>query len=169
VRAFSPVINVFLTCLAALAAVPVLGLPWFGPAIDSNDGFQGQLELMGEALARWFGSAGATTTGTAVLTWAESALVGVVGATALLALAMLIAPLRGQLRGLLKALPMAAPVVVLAGMIGESHRPDVEPRFGAFVALALTVFLVSAANQAADVRETKPAPKPYTPGPGRAY
>jgi hypothetical protein len=169
VRAFSPLINIFLTCVAAVAVVPVLGLPWFGAAVDSNDGNQGQVELIGEAFARWFSNEGATATGTDTLTWAKTALLAVVAASALLALSMLVAPLRGQMRGLVKALPLAAPVIVLAGIISEANAVGVEPRYGSFAALALTGLLASAANQAGEMRESKPAQTTYTPGPGRAF
>ncbi len=149
-RGFSPLINVVLTCLAAIAVVPVLGLPWFAGAIDSNDGNQGQTELMGEALARWFGQQGTTSTGTEVLAALEMALLAVTALTALLALAMLVPGLRSSLRGTMKLVPLAAPLIVL-------------------VALALTVFMASAGQQAGEMREPKPAPTKYTPGPGRAF
>ena len=168
-RGFSPLINVFLTCLAALAVVPVLGLPWFAGAVDSNDGYQGQVELLGEAIARWFTQQGATSTGVDVLTWAESALMGIAAVTAVLALGMLVPPLRSGIRGLVKLLPLAAPLVVVAAIVVEARHAEVEPRYGAFVMLALTVFMACAAQQAGEMREPKSAPKPYTPGPGRAY
>ncbi len=168
-RGFSPLINVVLTCLAAIAVVPVLGLPWFAGAIDSNDGNQGQTELMGEALARWFGQQGTTSTGTEVLAALEMALLAVTALTALLALAMLVPGLRSSLRGTMKLVPLAAPLIVLVALLAESSDAGVEPRFGAFVALALTVFMASAGQQAGEMREPKPAPTKYTPGPGRAF
>jgi hypothetical protein len=82
---------------------------------------------------------------------------------------MLVPALRGQLRAMVKALPLAAPVIVLAGIIGEANAAGVEPRYGSFAALALTVLLASAANQAGEMREQKPAQTTYTPGPGRAF
>ena len=169
VRGFSPLINIFLTCLAAVAVVPVLGFAWFASAVDSNDGTQGSVELMAEAVARWFTASGATSTGAEVLTSGESVLLAVAGATALLALLMLIPGLRIHLRGVVKLVPLAGPVVVLALILSEAAAAGVEPRYGAFVALALTVFLASAANQAGEMREPKAAPQPYKPGAGRAF
>ena len=165
VRGLSPLMNILLTCLAAGALTPVLGMPWFGSAVDSNDGHQGSIELMAEAIARWFGAAGTTATGADSLTGMESALMLVVVATAVLALAMLVPSLRGYLRGTVKLLPLAAPVLVLAAILLEAGPAGVEPRYGAFVALALTIFMASAAQQAGEMREKKkPAPKPYSPG-----
>jgi hypothetical protein len=165
VRGLSPLINILLTCVAAGAVAPVLGMPWFGAAVDSNDGHQGQVELMGEAFGRWFTTGGDTTTGADALNGLETALLAVVAASALLALAMLIPPLRSSLRGSVKLVPLAAPLIVLIGIVVEAGPAGVEPRRGAFVALALTVFLVSAAQQAAEMREKKkPVPKPYSPG-----
>jgi hypothetical protein len=165
VRGLSPLINILLTCLLAGALTPALDTPWFAPAVDSNDGHQGQVELMGEALGRWFTGSGATRTGTEALGGLETALLAVVAASALLALAMLIPPLRSSLRGSVKLVPLAAPLIVLIGIVVEAGPAGVEPRRGAFVALALTVFLVSAAQQAAEMREKKkPVPKPYSPG-----
>jgi hypothetical protein len=169
VRGFSPLINILLTCAAALAVVPVLGMPWFAGAVDSNDGHQGSVELMGEAIGRWFSAAGSTTTGADALTSLETALLALAAATAVLALGMLVAPLRTTLRGLVKLLPLAAPAVVLAAMLTESATADVEPRYGAFVALALTVFMASAAQQAGEMREPKTVAKPYEAGAGRAF
>ena len=169
-RGLSPLFNILLTCLAAGAMVPVLAMPWFAGAIDSNDGNQGQVELMGEAIGRWFTDTGMTSTGAAVLGGMESAILGVALLTALLALLMLVPPMRASLRGLVKLLPLAAPVVVLVAILIEAGPAGVEPRYGAFVALALTVFMASAAQQAGEMREKKAkAPKPYTPGAGRAF
>ena len=156
--------NIVLTCVVAGALLPVLDLPWFAAAVNSNDGFQGSIELMGEALRRWFTDAGATTTGADTIGSLGTVLLGVCAATALLALAMLVPALRSSTRHLLKMLPLAAPLITLAAILAESGAANVEPRYGAFVALALTVVLVSAANQAAEMREKKTAPKPYSPG-----
>jgi hypothetical protein len=156
--------NIVLTCLVAGALVPVLDLPWFSAAVNSNDGLQGSVELMGEALRRWFTDTGATTTGAETLGSLGTALMGVTAATALLALAMLLPGLRSSVRHLLKMLPLAAPLITLAGILAESGAATVEPRYGAFVALVLTILLASAANQAAEMREKKPAPKPYSQG-----
>jgi hypothetical protein len=164
VRGFSPQINILLTCLAAAGIVPVLGLPWFGNAIDSNDGYQGSIELMGEAIARWFGETGVTSSGTAVLGTAEIALLALCGLTALLALLMLVPMMRSSLRGVLKMLPAAAPLVVVVGIISEAHRAEVEPRWGAFAALALSLLMATAAAQAAEMRERKTAPKVFSAG-----
>lgn len=169
VRGFSPQINILFTCLAAACVVPLLGTAWFAKAVDSNDGYQGSVELMAEAVARWFTAAGATTAGADVLTRAEAALLGVAALTVLLALAMLVSPLRNSVRGVLKTLPLAAPAIVVVSILAEAHRAEVEPRWGAFATLALTVFLATSAGQAGELRERKAAPKPYTPGPGRAY
>ena len=169
-RGLSPLFNILLTCLAAGAMVPALTLPWFGGAVDSNDGNQGQVELMGEAIGRWFSDSGTTATGGAVLGGIESAILGVALVTALLALLMLVPPMRATLRGTVKLVPLAAPVVVLAAILLEARAANVEPRYGAFVALALAIFLVCAAQQAGEMREKKSkAPKPYTPGAGRAF
>ena len=164
VRGFSPQLNILLTFIAAIAIVPVLGLPWFGDAIDSNDGYQGQIELMGEAIARWFGQDGVTTTGVATLGAAETALLAICGLTALLTLMMLIPAMRSSLRGVLKMLPFAAPLVVVVAIISEAHRSEIEPRWGAFAALALTGVMASAAAQAAEMRERKTAPKVFSAG-----
>ena len=164
-RGFSPIINILLTCVVAGALSPVLGMPWFGAAVDSNDGNQGSIELMGEAIGRWFTGTGSTTTGTETIGALGTATVAIAAGTALLALLMLIPALRTSLRGLVKALPIAAPVLVLVAIVAEASSAAVEPRYGAFVALALTIFLVSAAQQAGEMREKKkPAPKPYRPG-----
>ena len=158
VRAFTPLINILLTCVAAVAVAPVLDMPWFGGAIDSNDGHQGDVELMGEAIGRWFTHTGSTTTGAEALTGMETAIVAIAGLSALLALAMLVPPLRASIRGVVKLVPLVAPLVVLTAILIEAAPADVEPRYGAFVALALTVFMASAANQAGEMREKKPAP-----------
>ena len=163
-RGFSPLLNILLTCLVAGALVAVLEMPWFATAVNSNDGFQGSIELMGEGIRRWFTDTGTTATGTDMLGSLGTALLGVAAATALLALAMLIPALRSATRHLLKMLPLAAPLIVLAAVLSESGAASVEPRYGAFVALALTVLLASAAQQAAEMREKKAAPKPYSPG-----
>jgi uncharacterized protein (UPF0261 family) len=139
-------------------------MPWFATAVDSNDGFQGSIELMGEAILRWFTDRGTTATGADTLGSLGTALTAVSAATALLALAMLVPALRSGTRHLLKMLPLAAPLIVLAGILAESGAATVEPRYGAFVALVLTILLASAANQAAEMREKKPAPKPYSQG-----
>ena len=162
-RGFSPLINIFLTCVAAVAVVPVLGLPWFAGAPDTNDGNQGQIELMGEAIGRWFTGDGTTSTGAEALTSLETALLAVVTGTVVLALAMLLPPLRSSLSALTKMLPVAAPVLVLGAIVAESSSAGVEPRYGAFVALAATAFMASAAQQAGEMREPKRAAKPYAP------
>lgn len=170
VRGFSPLINILLTCVAAAATLPVLAMPWFAGAIDTNEsGNQGQVELMGEAIGRWFTSQGLTSTGAEVLTSLETALLAVAGVTAFLALLMLIPPLRSTLRGLVKLVPLAAPIIVLAAILVESRHAEVEPRYGAFVGLALSVFLASAAQQAGEMREPHAVAKPYQQGPGRAF
>ena len=156
--------NIVMTCLVAGALLPVLDMPWFAAAVNSNDGFQGSIELMGEAIRRWFTDTGATTTGADTLGSLGTALLGVAAATALLALAMLVPALRASTRHLLKVLPPAAPLIALAGILAESGAAGTEPRYGAFVALALTVLLASAAHQAAEMREKKAAPKPYSQG-----
>lgn len=162
-RAFSPLLNILLTCVAAVAIAPVLAMPWFGGAVDSNDGNQGQVELMGEAIGRWFTNTGNTSTGAEVLGGMETAILAIVGFSALLALAMLAPPLRASLRGVVKLIPLAAPLVVLAAILIEASAANVEPRYGAFVALALSAFLASAAAQAGEMREKKrAAPKPYS-------
>jgi hypothetical protein len=156
--------NIVLTCLAAGSILLALDMPWFATAVNSNDGYQGSIELMGEGMRRWFTDAGATTTGTDSIGSLGTALLGVAAATALLALAMLLPALRSTSRHLLKMLPLAAPVIALAAILSESGAAGVEPRYGAFAALALTVLLASAAQQAAEMREKKVAPKPYSPG-----
>lgn len=156
-RAFSPLLNILLACVAAVAVAPVLAMPWFGGAVDSNDGNQGQVELMGEAIGRWFTNTGTTTTGAEALAGMETAILAIVGFSALLSLAMLAPPLRASLRGVVKLIPLAAPVAVLAAIVIEAGPAGVEPRYGAFVALLLTAFLASAANQAGEMREKKPA------------
>lgn len=164
-RAFTPLINIFLTCVAAVAVAPVLAMPWFAGAVDSNDGNQGQVELMGEAIGRWFSGSGTTSTGAAVLGTMESVILATVAVSALLALAMLAPPMRASVRGLVKLIPMATPLAVLVAIVMEAGSAGVEPRYGAFVALALSVFLASAANQAGEMREKKPAVTSYAPGP----
>ena len=145
--------------------VPVLTLPWFAGAVDSNDGNQGQVELMGEAIGRWFTGSDTTSTGAATLGGMESAILGIALVTALLALLMIVPPMRASLRGLIKLLPLVAPLLVVAAILLEAGPADVEPRYGAFVALALMVFMASAAQQAGEMREKKKsAPKPYSPG-----
>lgn len=168
-RGFSPPINIFLTCLAGLALVPVLGLPWFAGAMDTDNGNQGQIELMAEAIGRWFTGAGSTATGTEVLGGLEIALLGVAVVTVLLAVLMLAPPLRMSLRAIVKVLPIAAPVLVLVAIVAEAGASGTEPRYGAFLALAVTAFMASCAHQAGDMRERKAAPRSYTPGAGRAF
>ena len=163
-RGFSPLINILLTCVAAGTLAPVLGMPWFGAALDSNDGTQGSIELMGEAIGRWFTGSGVTSTGSETLGSLEMALLAVAGGTALLALAMLVPALRTGTRQLVKVLPLAAPLLVLIGILAEAGAASVEPRYGAFVALAVTIFLVTSAQQAGEMREKKPVAKPYQPG-----
>ena len=164
-RAFSPLINIFLTCVSAVAMTPVLTMPWFSRAVDSNDGTQGSVELMGEAIGRWFTDTGTTATGAAALGSMETAIVVVAGVSALLALGMLAPPLRAGIRGIVKILPLATPLVVLVAIVAEAGPQGVEPRYGAFVALALSVFLATAAQQAGEMREKKkPAPRPYSSG-----
>ena len=163
-RGFSPIINILLTCVAAAALAPVLAMPWFGAAFDSNDGNQGSIELMGEAISRWFTESGTTTTGTETIGTLATAIVAVAGLTAVLALLMLVPAARASIRGLVKLLPLAAPVLVVVAILAEAGSAATEPRYGAFVALALTVFLASAAQQAGEMREKKTAAKPYSPG-----
>jgi hypothetical protein len=153
-----------------MGVMPVLGLPWVAEAVDSNDGHQGAVELMGEAFGRWFTASGVTGTGNEVLAAnGRHALMAVCLVSALLAVAMLAPGLRMHMRGLVKLVPVAAPLIVLVLILSEAHRAEVEPRWGAFAALVLTVFMASAAIQAGEMRERKAAPQQYTPGAGRAF
>lgn len=168
-RGFSPLINVLLTILAAATVFPLLGKPWFAGAMDTNDGNQGSIELMGEAIGRWFTAQGATSTGADVLSSGGSLLLAACGVTVVLTLGMLIPGLRANLRGVLKMVPVAAPLIVVASILSQAAAAGVEPRWGGFATLAMTLFMASAAGQAAELRERKAAPKAYAPGAGRAF
>jgi len=164
----SPLTNIVLALLAAVGIVPVLAQPWFAAAVDSNDGFQGPVELMGEAIGRWFGSSGTTATGAEVLATGEAVLLAVVAATVVLVLAMLVPGLRMSVRSLVRLLPFAAPVVVLVLIVSEASSSAVEPRWGAFAALAVATFMASSAYNAGDMPVPKPASgghRPPTPPP----
>ena len=163
VRGFSPQINIILTLLAAFGLFPLLSQPWFAAAVDSNDGFQGSVELMGEAIGRWFTAQGTTATGSEALTNGKTALILVVGATLLLAVALLLPPLRDSARGLVRTIPLAAPLMVLVSIISEAAASSVEPRWGAFATLALMTFMASAAFNAGEMRVRKTPVGPYRP------
>lgn len=156
--------NVFLAILAAVGITPLLAQPWFAAAVDSNDGgMQGSVELMGEAIGRWFGSSGTTATGAEVMTGGELVLMGFVAVTVALVLAMLVPGMRMSVRSLVRSIPLAAPVVVAVQIVAEASSAAVEPRWGAFAAFALTTFMASSAYNAGDMRIPKPAPKGYRP------
>lgn len=157
VSQFSPPTALVLACLAALGMVPVLGLPWYGLASGERPkANKGDVELQAEAVLRWFQNPGTSYTGAATLNGAETALVGIAGVTILLAALFLIPTIRASLRTPLALIPLAAPVIVLYHLIDTpGDNETTEPRWGIFVALALTLFMARAAYRGAEMGEKR--------------
>lgn len=165
-RQLTPLSNVLLALAAAVALAASLRLPWYAPPEATGAGAEEEIwaiEGVFAAIGRWFTSDGPPVAGQQALVAGELALLAAAGATAVLALLMLVSALRGAVRDLFRLLPLAAPVIVFVQIVNPPG--DMELRWGVFVALAVALFMANSAVHGSELRDPKPAPKPYSPPP----
>jgi hypothetical protein len=164
-RQLTPLTNLALTVLLAAGLVVTLGLPWYGhpPERAPEAPEPGQIEALAATIARMFGDAGAKVVGAEAAPAVKVALVAIAGASALLAVLMLLAPLRSVVRPLLKAVPMAAAAAVLVALLDVPG--GMELRWGIFAALAAALAMANSAFHGAELRAPRPAPARYVPPP----
>jgi uncharacterized membrane protein len=163
VRQLNPSTNLMLAVITGVALLASMSLPWFAAPVEDPTATDGPIERGAFAVSQVFAtSAKDTVDGTAALGGARMALVGIVVLVALLALAVLTPSIRRQAEDVLHLVALAVPVVVLIAAV--SHPGTTAPaslHYGTLVALALSLFMASAAWNGARMREKrKPQARP---------
>jgi hypothetical protein len=155
--------NLFLACVTAIVAVAVLRLPWFAAATPPTDPDGGaSIEDMSAAIGRWFTEGG--WSGEQMLTTSQSLLVNIAIATIVLSGLFLVPALRPWVRDVMRIVPLAAPCVVALALFNPpGANADIEPRWGLFVALAVTILMACSAWNAAGLPNRRAAVAPYSP------
>jgi hypothetical protein len=169
VRQLNPSTNLVLTVLAGLGLLASLSLPWFAaPAADPTS-TDGQIERGAYQLGKVFATdAQGAVSGTDALGGARVAIVALVGALALVALAVSAPAMRRQAEDLMRLLVIAAPIVVIAAAV--THPGTTTPvniHYGMLVSFVLVAFMASAAWHGANMRAKKAAPVRPRYGPAR--
>ena len=159
--------NALVALAAAVGVIAALGQPWYAaaprpPAADVTavGSFDGSVDGLASGISRWITEASGTTGWDALGTWA-AVLAGLAALTAAGALGCLVPPLQGVAREALRYAGLGAFGIAVWKLI-DSPGPNamMEPRFGAFIAVAAALIAVSSGSAVAGAplrRRSSPA------------
>jgi hypothetical protein len=164
--------HVLLALAAAVGVVAALGRPWYAPAprpveedLDTIGKLHGPVDGLAQAMERWVTETAGTTGWDALGIWA-TVLAAAAALAAAGALGCLVPALQGAAREGLRYGGLTCAGVALWKLVDTPGPNEVlEPRFGAFlaVAAALVVFTSGSAAAAAPLQRRRAAPVRYVP------
>jgi hypothetical protein len=159
VRQLSPPTNLLLACLAALGLLGTLNLPWYAPPVPDTTETDGPVERAAWAVSRVFAHHDHQVSGNDVIGGGRTLLYVLAAAVCVLAIVAAVSALRPLIRDALRIFAIIAPVVVLYLAIDRpGDNAELTIHWGTLVALAVALFMASAAWQGSAIRERRPAP-----------
>ena len=165
--------HALLAVAAAAGVIAALARPWYAaapPAETAATGvgaMPGPVDRLAAGMERWISQSAGTTGWDALGVWGTVIAV-LAGATSLGALGCLVPAVQGVARELLRYSAFACAAIVVWKLVDTpGPNPELELRFGAFVAAAAAVIAFSSGSAVAStpLRHRRTAPVAYAPPP----
>ena len=157
-RQISPASNLVLACLAGLGLLGTLSAPWYAPPVVDRNVYDGPVERAAFAVGHVFGAHDHAVAGADALGKTQTLLMILVGAVILLSCLAAVPAMRAHVRDVLRAVALALPLIVLYLLVDRPGKGALEIHWGVLAALAIAVFVATAAWHGSAIRVKRQAP-----------